>query len=462
MSDAYDSAMSAPQSLPFPPAPAPVPVSAPPPQWSTARKIAFRLLFVIGGGIVLLSVFGNVGVGAVWYFSGVWWVLAQIGSYLTRGEGVDVYLSSSGDLLWNWCWHLGWIVVGLVIVAVWTLLDRARPNYRSLAGLLEVFARLGLSLSMIFYGLVKVFPTQMGFMQHPAHQLQLVGDTSMFTVLWGFMGASTPYSMATGAVELVAGVLLLFRRTKVLGLLFALVATAQVFLMNLFYDVPVKLVSFELFVIAVALSVPYWPNLLRVGLNRGGAEPVEPLPVAGPRWLSITGLVVKYVAASLIVIMGVAQGALMTYVINTVRSPLDGAWRATSFTVDGAPAGLTQRDPAPWANLAITMRGKAGNPTFETISKTYDSVVTQAPDGYTTAWLLEPKGDVLELRKLKDDAPLPVTTRLDGDVLHIAVTLDGKRLEGVYERRFMERDRSGFRLIQPDGADGAGPEPGGS
>jgi len=466
MSEPYDRGMSAPQSptgpvdpppapvLDTPPTPDPPVPPAPEPQWSSAQKLAFRLLFVIGGGIVLLSIFGNVGVAVLWYFTGLWWVLAQIGSYLARGEGVDVYLSNVGDLAWNWYWHLGWIVVSLVIVAVWTALDRSRPNYLRLAGLLEAFARVGLALSMIYYGLVKLIPSQMGFMDLPAHQLQLVGDTSMFTVLWGFMGASTPYSMATGFVELTAGLLLLWRRTYLLGLLVALVATTQVFLLNLFYDVPVKLVSGELVIVTVALLARYAPNLLRVALNRGGAEPVLPLPLPGPRRLRTVGVVATFIAAGLIFATGVLQGVLVVTVVNTVRSPLDGEWRATSVTVDGAPATLTQRDPAPWANLAITMRGK-DSPGFKELSAAYDSMVTQTAAGYTTVWDLTVDNDVLEMRKKKDDPPLRVTARLEGDRLHLTATIDGKRVEGVYERRFMERERSHFRLIQPDkGASG--------
>ncbi|WP_019202392.1 hypothetical protein [Tsukamurella sp. 1534] len=453
---------------PAPPTPAAAPESTR--WWSARRKLAFRFLFAFGMGVVVFSVLGNAGLGTVWYFTGVWWTLAQIGSYFTTGAGVEVTPGSIGDQQWVWDWHLGWLIVSVVITLVWTALDRRRANYRSLGGLLEVFARYGLSLSMIFYGLIKVIPTQMGFMALPSHQLQLTGDTSMFNVLWGFMGASTPYSIATGLVELAAGILLLWRRTSVAGIVLALVATAQVFLLNLFYDVPVKIVSGELFVIAVALSVPYWRNFLRVGLNRPGVEPVAPLPVwgaskSGPR---ILGLLVKYAGACLVVVSMGANGALMTWVQHTTRSPLDGVWRATSFTVDGAPAPLVQGGgPAPWSNIAITLRGSDSNKALETISSSYDSVVTQAPNGYVTAWQAEADGDVLKLRKNEDDAPIDMTTRLDGDVLHVSATVEGKRFEGAYERRFMERDRSHFRLVYPSPNDvsqtedsgNAGPEP---
>ncbi|RDB47189.1 hypothetical protein DVB87_14575, partial [Tsukamurella tyrosinosolvens] len=136
--------------------------------------------------------------------------------------------------------------------------------------------------------------------------------------------------------------------------------------------------------------------------------------------------------------------------------------RATSFTIDGAPAGLAQRDPAPWANVAITLRGSDSNDVLKQLGTAYDSVVTQAPSGYTTSWLLEVEGNVLELRKKEDDAPLRVTARVDGDRLQLSGTVDGKRVEGVYERRFMERQRSHFRLVQPDDPGAASPERGGS
>ncbi|BDD81314.1 hypothetical protein TPB0596_10770 [Tsukamurella pulmonis] len=480
MSHTYDDDMSEPQrptesigpaasaplsvSPPFaaaPPGPPAPPV--PEPRWSSAQKLAFRLLFVIGGGFLVLSIYGNLGLSILWYFSGIFWTLAQIGSYLTRGQGVDVFLSNNGDPLWVWCWHLGWIVVSLVIVAIWTFLDGARPNYRSLLGLLGVFARVGLALTMIKYGLIKVLPTQMGFMILPTYQMQLTGDTSLFNTLWGFMGASTWYSVATGLVEVAAGVLLLWKRTSLLGALLAVVAAAQIFLLNFFYDVPVKIVATEQLLIALALTTRYWPNLLDVGLNRPVRGPVTDLPVAGARrsGLRITGVTVKYVFAAYLVMAGVGNGILGVYIIHTPRTPLDGEWRATSFTIDGAPAGLTQRDPAPWSTLAITMRG-SDSPAIKPVAESYDSVVTQEPSGYITSWLLEAKGDVLELRKRKGDAPLLLTTRVDGDTLHLSATVNGKRIEGDYARRFMERDRSHFRLVQPDGATDPLPGQGGS
>ena len=68
-----------------------------------------------------------------------------------------------------------------------------------------------------------------------------------------------------------------------------------------------------------------------------------------------------------------------------------------------------------------------------------------------------------ELQRLPEcQSPVSWAARVDGDRLQLSGTVDGKRVEGVYERRFMERQRSHFRLVQPDDPGAASPERGGS
>ena len=150
-------------------------------------------------------------------FPGAAGALADVGSFVSRGKGMHLDVNGSADSMAEWCYHFGWILVALVITAVWTALDRHRPNYRSLAALLLVFARFGLAVSMLLYGLAKLIPTQMAYMMLPGYQIQMDGDVSLMNTLWGFMGASDQYSVAAGLVEFVAGVLLLWQRTWLLG-----------------------------------------------------------------------------------------------------------------------------------------------------------------------------------------------------------------------------------------------------
>ncbi|MFD6195098.1 hypothetical protein ACFWE3_00180 [Mycobacteriaceae bacterium NPDC060252] len=416
-----------------------------PARWTPLQKIGFRLLFTIGGGIVLLSVYDNLGLYNL--CEPVLWLTAQIGSFLVRGRGIELTVSSGGDQLWSWCYHLGWIVIALVITAVWTALDRRRPNYRRLAASLWVFARFGLAMSMITYGIAKAIPTQMGFMALPDRQLQLAGDTSLFNTLWGFMGASEPYSIATGIVELVSGLLLLWNRTWVLGALGSVFAMAQVFLLNMTYDVPVKQVSGELFLIAVAVTAPLWPNLVRVVFNRSNTEPVRLWPALGSdrRWLLRTGIALKFGVSSVLTALIVLQSLAVYSTYKTPTSSLDGVWHATAFTIDGRRATLNQTDPEPWPNVAISHRDTVAE--FSVMK-----FVAQTPDGRTAAWLLAVNGDRLELRKRESGPPQQTlhAQQPSPDRLFLTGVVDGKRIEGTYERRFMERSKSGFRWIQPE------------
>lgn len=294
--------------------------------------------------------------------------------------------------------------------------------------------------------MAKAIPTQMGYMTLPDQQLQLVGDTSLFNTLWGFMGASEPYSIATGLVELAAGLLLLWNRTWVLGALGSVFAMAQVFLLNMTYDVPVKQVSGELFLIAVAITAPLWPNLVRVVFNRG-TRPVRlwsPLGT-GRRWLLRTGIVLKFVLAAALTVQCAFLSTLIYSTYKTPTSSLDGVWRATSFTVDGHEATVGQTSPAPWSNVAISHRDKVEEFGVR-------AFVSQTPDGRTSRWMLEVNGDQLELRKRKSEAPQQVlhAHQSDPDRLVLSGVVEGKQIAGTYERRFMERSKYGFRWVQPE------------
>lgn len=325
-------------------------------------------------------------------------------------------------------------------------MDRQRSDYRRLAASLIVFVRFGLAVVLILYGLGKVIPVQMAFMARPDHQLQLVGDTSLFETLWGFMGASEPYTVATGLVEVASGLLLLWNRTQLLGALGSVIAMAQVFVLNMTYDVPVKLAVGELLLIAIGITSPYWPNLIRVVFNRGETRPVEPWrPVgAGNRWLRRTGVVAKFGVSSLLLAFTIVQNIVAYTAYHTPTSTLDGVWRATSFIVDGREATLSQTGPRPWTNVAIADRNKV--PKLGVVR-----FVSQVPAGYTTMWLLKVDGDRLELRTRESGPPQVVlrATQPDKDHLVLMGKLNGRQIKGTFERRFMERSESGFRPISP-------------
>ncbi|MFB8003890.1 hypothetical protein [Nocardia sp. NPDC056000] len=404
--------------------------------WTPLGRIAFRLLFTVGGSALVLFVYGNV-IGLNLLIMPLKTALAQAGSLLLRGDSVTMDTSNSGDTLGDWCALVGCLLVGIPAAILWSALDRQRDNYRRLARAFFEVARIGLVVELIAYGMAKAVPIQMGYMTQPAHQLPSVGDVGLKDTLWPFMGASNAYSIATGLAEITAGVLLLWRRTWLAGGLLAIVAMAQVFLLNLCYDVPVKIVSGTLLATAIALTLPYWASVTRVLTNS------TPLP---PRrlWAAPGTRRVRIGAASLGFFVVVAHSALIAAIaipaiinIHSPRSALDGQWEAISFTVDGVPAAMTGQEPSPWANVAITDRTE------------YTSFVSQTPQGATTLWALDITDETLAIRQRLSDPPTNIRYRLDGNTLVLSGTIDNHHVEGRYRSRVMERANSHFRLVQP-------------
>jgi hypothetical protein len=84
----------------------------------------------------------------------------------------------------------------------------------------------------------------------PFPQLSLLstalGDLLPMRFSWVFIGYSVPYEFFSGAMETIAGLLLLYRRTITAGLFAATGAFLNVVMINLAYDVPVKLFASHL------------------------------------------------------------------------------------------------------------------------------------------------------------------------------------------------------------------------
>jgi hypothetical protein len=113
---------------------------------------------------------------------------------------------------------------------------------------------------------------------------------------WLFIGYSAQYQFFSGAVETVAGVLLLFRRTSTLGAFVAASVFLNVVMMNLCYDIPVKLFSIHLFAFSVFLLLGDAKRLFDFFVLNRPTQPSPHLILPKPwmRWTQL-GLKVAFV-----------------------------------------------------------------------------------------------------------------------------------------------------------------------
>ena len=210
----------------------------------------FCLATQISGSLITNPWFTYRGLGRLW-------PMREITQWVARTFfGVDVPLDEVGGgetvFFWiQWSWV---IVVSVVVTAVWSLFDRRR-SYAAWLPWLRLAVRVALAASMIEYGMTKVIPTQ--FPPPPLTALVTpAGEMTLSALLWTTIGSAPAYQIATGCVEVLAGVLLLLPWTVPLGALLALVSLLQVLLLNLTFDIGVKLVTAHLIVLALILLVP--------------------------------------------------------------------------------------------------------------------------------------------------------------------------------------------------------------
>jgi len=176
--------------------------------------------------------------------------------------------SGSGDTTYNYVQIFVWVIISFLFAVTWVLLDRKHTSYRRLAYWLRIFMRYYLGYTLLVYGFVKIIK-----LQFPSPGLvrlvQPYGDSSPMGLAWTFVGFSNGYNMYIGGAEVLAGSLLFFKRTTLLGSLLSMTVMMNVAAMNFAYDIPVKLFSLNLVLFSVYLAAFDWQRIRNVFfLNR--------------------------------------------------------------------------------------------------------------------------------------------------------------------------------------------------
>lgn len=117
-----------------------------------------------------------------------------------------------------------------------------------------------LALQLLKYGFDKVFKYQF-YLPEPNTLYTPVGNLSKDILYWTTMGTSFWYSVFAGSIEIIAALFLLFKKTRVLGLLLALGIMLNVMAINVGFDISVKLFSGFLISLICILLQPQFRRL---------------------------------------------------------------------------------------------------------------------------------------------------------------------------------------------------------
>ena len=264
---------------------------------------------------------------------------------------VDAASSSApSDSAAQWLQLVAFAAIGVVGAAIWSLIDRGATAPR-LADALETLVRYWLAVQMLTYGLAKVFPIQFPF-PHAFALDQRLRDFHPTGLLWAFMGYSRGYTIFSGLCEVLGAALLLWRRTRTIGALVVAAVMANVVMLNVCYDVPVKRNSIELLVAAVALLAPYARRAL-IALTGGAVAELPPRPRGSQRVERLRA------GAKLVALAAIACAQCAALDVNPAPSPLDGIW-----LVDHA----TGSDAQSWHEVVVATDVRAGGVPYVKIN----------------------------------------------------------------------------------------------
>jgi hypothetical protein len=325
-------------------------------QWSAAALIVFRFcvlylgLYCLTTQIITSLFSATQGAdlpdpGTLWPFRPlVFWTAAHlfhVNAPLSMGGN-----SGSGDCVFGWVLAFTLLVMTAAGTGVWSIVDPRRVNYAGFHKWFRMFLRFALAGQMINYGMAKVIPLQMPY-PSLTRLLQPFGTFSPMGVLWSSIGAAPIYEVFAGAAEVAGGLLLILPRTATLGALICLADMVQVFMLNMTYDVPVKLFAFHLILLSCFLLAPDVPRLVSVLFLNRATTPATQGQLFDKMRANRIALVLQLVMGLWLIGMN-TYGALKFWDIfggGRPNSPLYGIWEVREMSIDEQlrPPLLTDR-----------------------------------------------------------------------------------------------------------------------
>lgn len=276
-----------------------------------------------------------------------------VGEHILGIEGpITMELTGSGDTTADYVRAFIFIAFALGGGAVWSAAGSLRDRYPRGLLWLAFGVRLALATMMISYGFAKVFNGQFP-PPSSGRLIQPIGEMSPMGLVWTFMGHSKGYCVFTGMAEVVGGLLVMSRRTQTLGALAIVGVMANVVMLNFCYDIPVKLFSSWLLLMAVFVVGLDHRRLLAVFVSQRATE-ARPLPrlYHKPR-AHKAGQVAK--ALFLAVMVGMSVYGYLSYG-SQQDNPADeliGIYDVETFARDGVERAPLTTDPERWHRLAV-------------------------------------------------------------------------------------------------------------
>jgi len=205
--------------------------------------------------------------------------------------------------------------------------------------------RYWLALEIASYGFAKVLRTQFGTSYHRADSA--VGSLSGFDLTWNYFAYSYPLAVIIGLLQITGSILLLFRRTTLLGVVILLPVMVNITLINVFYNIAAgAFMNSVLFTLGLFLLLMLRrEELIKVFFRTAGALPPVRLGLAKPLFR--------------ILAIGSAFTLIYYFVSSNPAPALAGKWKVDQMirNRDTLKADAWLKDTTAWTTLYMEEQG---------------------------------------------------------------------------------------------------------
>jgi hypothetical protein len=324
--------------------------------WPIWKKIIFRFFFVYLilqiAPVTWLDAVPGVSLVTQYYGKLTDWLVTEANGLIFHVRPVLVPENGSGDTSMGWARLWTYLCLAVVAALIWSVLDKKRPNYIHLNYWLCLFTRYYVILVALSYGIIKLFGQQMLFPN--LHQMVTpLGDILPMRLSWFFIGYSGPYQFFSGAMEVLAALLLLYRRTISLGVLVATGVFINVMMLNLSYDIPVKIFSMQMVFTCLFLLVNESGRLIDFFiLNKPAPEGKIYHFGYTKKWMRIGRVVLKCIFVTVALILPFYQSFTRTDPYYSKIQPVkNGVYAVVKYNLNHKEMPLSMQDTLRWRDL---------------------------------------------------------------------------------------------------------------
>lgn len=278
----------------------------------------------------------------------------------------------SGDTSYAWAYFYTSLLLAASGTLLWSTLVRKTKDYKRQEWCLKNTLRYYIIITAFFYGTIKLFAMQMP--EPNLSQLATpLGDYLPMRFSWMFFGYSAPYQIFSGVMEITVAILLLYRRTIVMGLLLGFGVFLNVFILNLCFDIPVKIFSMHLVIYCLYLIVSdashftnfFWKNIPSGKLNSYDFSTTN-------RYFKIFRIVFKVLIILVFGVFSTYQSweYKQEFTKSNIQKPIEpGVYHVKSFKKNGEVILISPADDKLWKDFIFQDDGRGSILTSDTLFK---------------------------------------------------------------------------------------------